>query len=126
MKLYPDTKFAALAAFDLIDNKLCGDWQGLPKCPEMETGLYMKYAERYPASPRAAEAIYDAVYRQGVLVEMYTVQEDRKRSQAAAQNTQALAAELKKKYPDSDYAARADNLAFRIAQQIPIYGNDRD
>ena len=28
IKYYPKTKWAALAAFDLIDNKLCGDWQG--------------------------------------------------------------------------------------------------
>ena len=72
MKLYPASKFAALAAYDLIDNKLCGDWQGLPKCPEMEAGLYERYADRYPDSPKAAEALYDATYREGVLVEMYT------------------------------------------------------
>ena len=36
MKNYPDSPFAARAAFDLLDNKLCGDWQGLPKCPEQE------------------------------------------------------------------------------------------
>jgi hypothetical protein len=34
MKLYPDSPFAARSAFDLLDNQLCGDWQGLPKCPE--------------------------------------------------------------------------------------------
>ena len=28
IKYYPRTRWAALAAFDLIDNKLCGDWQG--------------------------------------------------------------------------------------------------
>ena len=33
-KKYPHTKWADLAAFNLIDNKLCGDWQGDPKCPE--------------------------------------------------------------------------------------------
>ncbi len=59
----------------------------------METGLYVKYAQQYPESPKAAEALYNAVYRQGVVVTMYTVQEDRKRSQAAAQRTQALAQE---------------------------------
>ena len=48
MKMYPDSPFAARAAYDLIDNKLCGDWQGLPKCPEMETQLYLKYADHYP------------------------------------------------------------------------------
>jgi hypothetical protein len=126
MKTYPGSKYAALAAYDLLDNKLCGDWQGLPKCPEMETGLYQKYAQQYPDGPKAAEALYNAVYRQGVAVTMYAVQEDRKRSQAAAQRTQALAQELKEKYPKTDYAARGSSIAFRVAQGIPIYGSDRD
>jgi hypothetical protein len=126
MKTYQGSKFAAMAAFDLLDNKLCGDWQGLPKCPEMETGLYQKYAQQYPDGPRSAEALYNAVYRQGVVVTMYAVQEDRKRSQAAAQRTQALAQELKEKYPKSDYAVRGVSIAFRVSQGIPIYGSDRD
>jgi outer membrane protein assembly factor BamD (BamD/ComL family) len=126
MKLYPASKFAALAAYDLIDNKLCGDWQGLPKCPEMEAVLYEKYADRYPDSPKAAEALYEATYREGVLVEMYTVQDEKKRSGQAAANAQGLAAELKQKYPQSDYAARAASIAYRVQQQIPVYGNDRE
>jgi hypothetical protein len=126
MKMYPGSKFTALAAYDLLDNKLCGDWQGLPKCPEMETGLYQKYAQQYPDGPKAAEALYNAVYRQGVVVTMYEVQEDHKKSQAAAQRTQALAQNLKERYPKTDYAARGDSIAFRVAQGIPIYGSDRD
>ncbi len=65
MKTFPGGGVAALAAYDLLDNKLCGDWQGLPKCPEMETNLYVKYAQQYPDSPKAPEALYNAVYRQG-------------------------------------------------------------
>jgi hypothetical protein len=126
MKMYPGSKFAALAAYDLLDNRLCGDWQGLPKCPEMETGLYQKYAQQYQDGPKAAEALYNAVYRQGVVVTMYEVQEDHKKSQAAAQRTQALAQNLKERYPKTDYAARGDSIAFRVAQGIPIYGSDRD
>lgn len=126
MKMYPDTKFAALAAYDLLDNKLCGDWQGLPKCPEMEAGLYEKYAERYSDGPKAAEALYNATYHMGVVVTMYAVQEDRKRSQEAAQRTIALAQELKEKSPQSDYAARAAAIAYKVQQQIPIFGDDRD
>jgi hypothetical protein len=126
MKLYPASKFAALAAYDLIDNKLCGDWQGLPKCPEMEAGLYERYADRYSDSPKAAEALYNATYREGVLVEMYLVQDDKKRSQQAAANARGLAAELKQKYSQSDYAARAAGIAYRVQQQIPVYGNDRE
>jgi hypothetical protein len=126
MKTYPGSKFAAMAAYDLLDNKLCGDWQGLPKCPEMETGLYQKYAQQYPDGTKSAEALYNAVYRQGVVVTMYAVQEDKKRSQAAAQRTQALTQELKERYPKTDYAARAESIAFRVSQGIPIYGSDRD
>jgi len=126
MKLYPGTKEAALAAWDLLDNKLCGDWQGLPKCPEMEASLYEKYADRYPDSPKAAQALYEATYREGVLVEMYIVQEDKKRSAQAAANVQGLANEMKQKYASSDYAARAESIAYRVQQNIPVYGNDRD
>jgi hypothetical protein len=126
MKNYPGTRFAALAAYDLIDNKLCGDWQGLPKCPEMESNLYQKYAEQFSDSPKAAEALYNAVYRQGVVVTMYTVQEEPKRAQAAAQRTQALAQELKDRFPKSDFAPRGASIAFRVSQGIAIYGTDRD
>jgi len=126
IKHYPGTRFAALAAYDLLDNKLCGDWQGLPKCPEMEANLYQKYAQQFPESPKAPEALYNAVYRQGVVVTMYTVQEDRKRADFAAQRTQALAQELKDRYPKSDFAARGTSIAFRVSQGIAIYGTDRD
>jgi outer membrane protein assembly factor BamD (BamD/ComL family) len=126
MKLYPDSPVAARAAFDLLDDKLCGDWQGLPKCPEQESDLYLKYAGRYPGGPKSAEALYDAAYRQGALVTMYQVDENGKRSEAAAKNCQSIADELRKDYPTSDYADRAESIAFRVAQGIPIYGNDRE
>ena len=40
MKKFPDSKWAQLAAFHLIDNKLCGDWQGSSKCPDKEAEIY--------------------------------------------------------------------------------------
>ena len=126
MKQYPGTKYVALAAFVLLDNKLCGDWQGLPKCPEMETGLYEKYAKQFPDGPKSAEALYDATYRQGVLVNMYLVDENKKKSDAAVERTKALADEVRAQYPKSDFAARAASIAFRVQQGIPIQGNDRD
>ena len=126
MKLYPDSPVAARAAFELLDNKLCGDWQGLPKCPEMETTLYLKYADRYSGGPKSAEALYDAAYRQGALVTMYSIDENKKNSEAAAKNCQSIADEMRQKYPQSDFTARAASIAFRVKQGIPIYGNDRD
>lgn len=126
IKYYPGTKFAALAAYDLLDNKLCGDWQGLPKCPEMEAQLYTQYARRFPDGPKSAEALYKAAYREGALVEMYTVEDNKRRADAAVANTKALADELHQQYPNSDYAARAEAIAFRVAQGIPLFGSDRD
>ena len=63
IKYYPKTKWAALAAFDLIDNKLCGDWQGSEQCPAKESEIYVKYADEYPDGPRTARALYEAVCR---------------------------------------------------------------
>jgi hypothetical protein len=126
IKNYPSSPDAAKAAFDLLDNKLCGDWQGLPKCPEMETGLFLKYADKYANGPRSAEALYNAAYRQGVLVTMYQVDENRKKSEAAAQNCQSIVARMQKEYPASDFTARAASIAFRVQQGISVYGNDRD
>ena len=126
MKQYPGSKYAMMAAYDLLDNKLCGDWQGLPKCPEMESGLYLKYAEQNPESPRSAEAFYNAVYRQGVLVTMYQVQDERKRAEGAAKRTAEITAEMRSRFGGSDFTRRAESIAYRVSQGISIYGNDRD
>ena len=126
LKKFPNSPQAAKAAYEMLDNKLCGDWQGLPKCPEMESGLYEKYAMKNPGGPKTAEALYEATFRQGTLVSMYEVEENHKKSEAAAAHTQALAQQLRAQYPQSDFTPRAESIAYRVAQNIPIYGNDRD
>ncbi len=126
MKLYPGTREAALAAYDLLDNKLCGDWQGLPHCPDMEAGLYLRYAGQFPDGPKSAEALYNAVYREAVLVTMYNVQEDQKRAAQAVARTGQMAADLEQQYPKSDFAPRAASLAYKVKQGIAVYGNERD
>jgi hypothetical protein len=126
IKGLPGSKYAAMAAYRMLDNKLCGDWQGLPKCPEMEANLYEKYAQQHPDGPMTPEALYNATYREAVVVTMYTVEENKKKADAAAARTQSLAQELKAKFPQSDYAARAAGIAFKVQQGIAIYGNDRD
>ncbi len=126
IKTWPQTKWAAYAAFELIDNQLCGDWQGLPDCPEKESALYQHYADTYPDGPRTAQALYEAAYRQGSLVDMYAEAGNQPRAAAAADHTKLLAGYLAKGYPNSDYATRAAALVFRIDQNIPNYGNDRD
>ena len=126
IKAYPGTKYAAYAAFSLIDNKLCGDWQGLPKCPEMEAGLYEKYAKQFPDGPRTAQALYNAAYREGVAVTMWNVQDEQKHADSSAKNVQTLAEQARTKFPDSDWTARTANIAYRVQQGIPVFGSDRE
>lgn len=126
IKSYPGTKYAAMAAFELLDNKLCGDWQGLPKCPEMEAGLYEKYAKQFPDGPKTAQALYNATYREGVAVTMFTVDGDKKKAEGAAGRAQGLAEEARTRFPGSDFGARAQTVAYRVQQGIAVYGSDRD
>ena len=124
LKLYPHTRQADLAAFELIDNKLCGDWQGSPKCPEKESEYYEKYAAEHPEGPRTAQALYLAVYRQAVLVDMYGADGDDKKADAARNHARDLAARLRDKFPQSDYTWRAGTLVFKLDQNVPVYGID--
>jgi outer membrane protein assembly factor BamD (BamD/ComL family) len=125
-KKYPHTKWADLAAFDLIDNKLCGDWQGDPKCPEKETSIYEKYAAEHPQSPKAAEALYDAAWRQSALIEMYREREDQKKSDESRTHALELTQRIPQQYPNTDFAYRAQRLLYLLQQKIPTYGNVTD
>ena len=82
-KLYPHSRWSDLAAWDMLDNQVCGDWQGSTECPEKEAAMYEKYANEHPDSSKAPEALYDAVYRQGVLKDMYDANAESKRSEQA-------------------------------------------
>jgi len=95
LKFYPRTRQAALAAYELIDNKLCGDWQGQSKCPEKESDYYEKYAAEYPDGPRTAQALYQAVYRQAVLVDMFNADENDKKAESAKAHVHDLAARMR-------------------------------
>jgi hypothetical protein len=126
LKFYPRTRQAALAAFELLDNKLCGDWQGQEKCPEKESELYEKYASEFPDGPRTAEALYEATYREAVLVDMFSVDGNDNKANAAKGRAHDLAGRLKDKFPQTDYAGRAAALIFRIDQGIPVYGIEHE
>ncbi|HME58652.1 MAG TPA: hypothetical protein VKF63_09965 [Terracidiphilus sp.] len=126
IKLYPHTRPADLAAFTLVENKLCGDWQGSPKCPEKESEAYEKYAAEVPDGPRTAQALYQAVYRQAVLTDMYAADGSDSRSNAAHAHAKELAARLKEKFPQSDFTARAAALVFKLDEGVPVYGIDRE
>jgi outer membrane protein assembly factor BamD (BamD/ComL family) len=124
MKKFPNTKWADLAAFHLIDNKLCGDWQGASKCPDKEAELYEKYAKEHPQSPVAPEALYDAASRRAALIEIYKTEEQQKKSEESRARAIALAQQLVSQYPQSDYATRGQTLLFQVQQGVPTYGND--
>lgn len=124
IKMYPGTREADMAAFELLDNKMCGDWQGTTKCPEKETDLFEKYADAHPESPKTAQALYQAVYRQAVLVDMYKSDEKQGKSDDAKAHAKQLAARLKEKFPESDYAWRAAALVYKLDEGVPVYGID--
>ncbi|HEX4322581.1 MAG TPA: SH3 domain-containing protein [Acidobacteriaceae bacterium] len=126
IKLYPHSKQADEAAFEMIDNKLCGDWQGQVKCPEKESVFYEKFAEEHSDGPRTAQALYQAAYRQAVLGDMYAADSDDKKSDAARNHLKDLAGQLEKRYPSSDYSARVASLVYKSDQGIAVYGSDRD
>jgi hypothetical protein len=123
MKKFPGTKWAFLAAFHLIDNKLCGDWQGQSKCPEKEAGIYEKYAAEYPQSPAAAEALYHAAYRWSALIEIYKAEEQLKKSDEAKGRATTVAQKAITQAGQSDWAPRARRLLYMVQQGIPTYGN---
>jgi hypothetical protein len=126
IKLYPHSRWAALAAFDMIDNKICGDWQGSEKCPEKEADFFVKYADDYPDSPKAAQALYQAAWRMASAGDMYQADNDEKKAGDARAKAKELSARLQSKYGQSDYAARAAGLVYMMDQKIPIYGSQEE
>ncbi|SPE22796.1 conserved exported hypothetical protein [Candidatus Sulfotelmatomonas gaucii] len=126
IKYYPRTRWAALAAFDLIDNKLCGDWQGSAQCPEKEADLYLKYANEYPDGPRTARALYEAVYRFAVLKDMYAADGNDRKTSDALNQAHSILAQLKAHFADSDYSLRAGALAYKLDQGVPVFGVDME
>jgi len=125
-KKYPHTKWADLAAWDLIQNKICGDWQGSVKCPLKEADLYEKYVAEHPDSPRAAQSLYEAAWRMAAAGDMYSGEDDKAKAATARAKATELGNQVISRFGTSDYAARAATLIYKVEQSIPIYGSDRD
>lgn len=125
-KKYPGTKWAELATFRMIDNKLCGDWQGIAKCPDKEAETYEKYASEHAQSPAAPEALYNAAWRRSALIEIYKTEPNQKKSAESKERALALAQKIVSQYGQSDWAFRAQRLIFYVQQGIPTYGNSGD
>jgi outer membrane protein assembly factor BamD (BamD/ComL family) len=126
MKKYPGTKWADLAAFRLIENKVCGDWEGMTKCPDKEADLYENYAKEHPQSPSAPEALYNAAWRRSALIEIYRTEPNQKKSAESKDRALALAQKVVSQYGQSDWASRAQKLIFYMQQGIPTYGSTGD
>jgi outer membrane protein assembly factor BamD (BamD/ComL family) len=126
IKKFPGTKWADLAAFHLIDNKLCGEWQASSKCPEKEAEIYEKYANEHPQSPALVEALYDAAWRRSALIQIYRTEDQAKKSDESRSKAIALAQKAVTQAPQSDWGTRAQRLLFMIEQNIPTYGNGVD
>src|ERR1700730_8721050 len=126
MKKFPGTKWADLAAFHLIENKLCGDWQAASKCPDKEADMYEKYAKEHEQSPTAPEALYDAAWRRSALIEIYKNEANQKKSEESKTRSLELAQKIVTQYGQSDWSSRAQMLIFYVQQGVPTYGNAGD
>jgi outer membrane protein assembly factor BamD (BamD/ComL family) len=123
VKKFPGTKWSDLAAFHLIENKLCGDWQGQSKCPAKEAEMYENYAKDHPNSPALAEALYDASWRWSALIEIYKSEDQQKKSDESKSKAVAIAQKVVSQFPQSDWGTRTERLLYMIEHDIPTYGN---
>jgi hypothetical protein len=119
---FPQSKQAELAAFDLLEGKLCPEWRGLAECPTKESALYEQYAREHPQSPKAAEALFDAAWRQASLADIYRLSDDRDKSDAARKKAIALAQQIQNQFPQGDWKPRAIDLIYKLEKKIVLYG----
>lgn len=126
IKKFPGSKWADLAAFRMIDNKLCGDWQASSKCPDKEADMYEKYVKEHPQSPAAAEALYDAAWRQAALIDIYKTEANRKKSDESKNRALELTQKIISQYPQTNWSFRAQTLMFYVQQGVPTFGNATD
>jgi hypothetical protein len=119
---FPQSKQAELAAYDLLEAKLCPEWRGMAECPEKESALFEQYAREHPQSAKAAEALYNAAWRQAALADMYRINNDTAKSEAARKKALALAQQIENQYAQGDWKPRAVDLVYKLEKKIPVYG----
>jgi hypothetical protein len=119
---FPQSKQAELAEYDLLETKMCAEWRGQAECPTKESALYEQYAHEHPQSAKAAEALYNAAWRQAALTDIYRINNDRDKSDAARKKGIALAQQVQSQQQDQDWKTRATDLIYKLEKRIPIYG----
>jgi len=121
-KKFPGTKWADMAAFEMLENKLCGDWSGASKCPEKEADIYEKYANEHPSSPNAAEAYYNAADRWASVVTIYAGEGQSKKIPEAQKRAIAAAQKVIDKNSSPEWNAKAQRLKYMVEKNVPVYG----
>lgn len=122
MKKFAHSKWADLAEYHLLENKLCGDWLGESRCPLKEAEIYEKYADSHPNSPSGAEAYYNAAIRYADLIEIYKTENQQKKIPEAVDKATDAAKRAIARNASPDWNARAQALLFKIEKSIPVYG----
>ena len=121
-KKFPGTKWADMAAFQMLENKMCGDWAGASKCPEKEAEIYEKYANEHPSSPNAAQAYYNAAYRWAAIMTIYTGEGQSAKVGEAQKRAAALAQKAIEKNASPEWNAKAERLLYMVEKNVPVYG----
>jgi outer membrane protein assembly factor BamD (BamD/ComL family) len=124
MKKFPNTRWADLAAYRMLENSLCGDWLGASKCPEKEAAFYEKYADRYPNSPEAAEAYYNAARRWAAVMTIYKGEGKEKKIPKAAERAEKDARKALKKNASPEWNAKARRLLYVVENRIAVWGSE--
>ena len=122
-KKFPGSRWDDLAAYEMLENKLCGDWAGASKCPEREAQVYEKYADEHPNSPKAAEALYNAAYRWSAAMSIYPGEEQSKKIPEAHRRAESAARKAIEKNASPEGNARAERLLYMMQNNVPVYGS---
>jgi hypothetical protein len=122
-KKFPGTRWDELAAYEMLDNKLCGDWAVDSKCPEREAEVYEKYAAEHPGSPKATEALCNAAYRWAALMSMYGGEGQSKKIPEAQRRAISDAQKVIEKNASPEWNARAERLLYMAQNNIAVYGS---
>jgi len=121
-KKFPGTRWDDMAAFQMLENKLCGDWAAASKCPEKEAVVYEKYSNDHPNSPYAAEAYYDAAYRWASMMTIFTGEGQSAKVPEAQKRAAASAQKAIDKNASPEWNAKAERLLYMVDHNVPVYG----
>ena len=121
-KKFPGSRWDELAAYEMLDNKLCGDWSVAKNCPEHEAEVYEKYAAEHPNSPKAPEALYNAAYRWAAVIAIYKGEGKPNKIPEAQKRAIAGAQKLLEKNASPEWNAKAHRLLYLVQNNIPVYG----